>query len=361
MTAHADTILTVDLGAMVDNYAMLRKKAPGSQCAAVVKANAYGLGVAKVAPALKDAGCEVFFVATLDEGIELRAVLGDAQIFVFHGVRAGQEGLFCEYSLSPVLNSLLQISLWSKYPDKTQKKDSIIHVDTGMNRLGISLGQWRGVLAEKEMFDALKMRYLMSHLACADEAEHPLNAKQLHDFRQALALAPSLKATLANSYGVFLGKEYHFDMLRPGCALYGVNPLPEKENPMKSVISLKSKIVQIREIDSIQSVGYGASCVVPKGSRLATLPVGYADGYLRSLGNEGFCAVNGVKLPIVGRVSMDLIVVDISQLPEGSVLPGDEVELLGRTITVNDVAGWAGTIGYEILTGLGRRYERVYI
>lgn len=344
---YADSTLKISLSAIADNYRLLNKT--GGKSAAVVKANAYGLGVEKVAPAIAKAGCSDFFVANLDEAIELRGILPKSAIYVFHGIHKGQEKIFREYKLIPVLNSMEQVKLCT-----AGKLSGVLHFDTGMNRLGMSQKDAE-YIAENVRLD---IKYIMSHLACADVKGDPKNKEQLAAIKKISQLFPKIPVSFANSSGIFLGNGYHFDMVRPGSALYGVNPKPWTKNPMKPVVLLSGKILQIREIDTAQTVGYGASCKLPAGSKIAVLPVGYADGYLRSLGNKAFCAIGGKKVPLVGRVSMDLITIDVSKIKD--IKAGSEVELIGNNMPVDDVAEKAGTIGYEILTSLGSRYKRVY-
>jgi alanine racemase len=358
MNKFSDSTLTINLSAIANNYALLRDRASGSKTAAVVKAGAYGLGVDKVAPALFTAGCRDFFVANLDEAIELRKILPDVFIGVFHGVSAAQEEEFVEYGLTPVLNSIYQVKLWKQHADKQFKKlDCMIHIDTGMNRLGMSFSDAESAA---EMFGSFNVKFIMSHLASADTPDDIKNIKQLEKISLIKRRFPQIPISFANSSGVFIGDDYLFDMVRPGSAIYGVNPTPYAKNPMLPVIKLTSRILQIRVIDTAETVGYGASCRLPAGSKIATLPIGYADGYIRSLGNKGYCAIDGQLVPIVGRVSMDLITVDVTSIKERKLQIGNEVELIGKTIKIDDLAGWAGTIGYEILTGLGSRYLRHY-
>lgn len=348
---YSDSILTIDLAAIAENYKILQKQAPNSEAAAVVKANAYGLGVEKIAPVLWDAGCRKFFVANLDEAVQLRSVLPEAFVAVFHGIRKGQGSIFKDKNLVPVLNSPEQIEVWQK---SNKGGNCILHFDTGMTRLGLSERD-----AENFDFSQLNIEYVMSHLACADDKGHELNREQLNKIIKINRIFPKIKVSLCNSYGAFLGGEYHFDLIRPGMALYGVNPVPERNNPMKSVVKVIAKILQIHKIDSNRAVGYGASYNLKTGVVTATIPVGYADGYLRYLGNKGFCAIDGVKVPVIGRVSMDLITLDVTKI--SGIKAGDEVEIIGDTIKVDDVAEKAATIGYEILTSLGQRYKRIYV
>lgn len=354
-TEYSDSTLLIDLAAIAKNYQILQQKAGRAEVASVVKANAYGLGIEQVAKALEKAGSKSFFVANLDEGIELRSILPKSSIYIFHGVRKDQEEIFVRNSLIPVLNDLYQIKLWNDYAAKHSKKlAAIIHIDTGMNRLGLQIKD-----IDKISRNNIELKYVMSHLARSSE-DSAMNKQQLEKFIGARRNFVGVPATLANSSGIFLGTDYCCDMARTGIALYGSNPIPKDKNPMQNVVTLKTKILQIRQVDSATTVGYGATKEVDAGSRLATIPVGYADGYLRSLSNKGSAYVEGIEAPIVGRVSMDLIVVDITQAPEQKIKVGTEIELIGRHVPVDLVAKNAGTIGYEILTSLGMRYKREY-
>ncbi len=355
-------VLTIDLDAIAANYRLLRDRLGGTQCGAVVKADAYGLGMAKVAPVLFGAGCKVFFVAHIDEGIELRRILDGADIHVFNGILPGTEADFAEYRLSPVLNSLGEIESWAKFlaASTMPPLPADIHIDTGMSRLGLPHGELVTLLGERRRMPSFDVAYIISHLACADQPTHPMNARQLNEFRSALAALPAARASLANSSAIFLGPDYHFDLARPGVALYGVNPTPKNINPMAQVVSLQGKILQTRVIDSPRTVGYGATHSVVKGGRIATVAMGYADGYLRSLGNSGCGFCGGVRAPVVGRISMDLITLDVSAVAEHLCRPGSLVEMIGADNPVDSVAAGGGTIGYEVLTSLGGRYHRVY-
>ena len=359
-TINADSKLTIDLSVIADNYKLLCKKFTGSKVASVVKANAYGLGIEKVAPRLAEVGCKSFFVANLDEAVQLRGVLPESEIFVFHGVCLGQEKVFCEYNLIPCIASSEQFKIWSLYANKLGKKlPAILHIDTGMNRLGISFSCLERFVSDNDI-SCLDVRYVMSHLACADDEKSKKNIEQLNKIRIVAKILPNIPISFVNSSGVFLGENYHFDLARPGVALYGGSPNPAIKNPMRNVISLTSKIIQIRELVKDEDVGYGATANLKKGSKIATLPVGYADGYVRSLGNKGFCYFGDEKLPVVGRVSMDLITVDVTSILDNEIKVGDEIEIIGNNATIDDIATCAGTIGYEVLTSLGRRYNRVY-
>ncbi len=366
---YAGARLIVDLAAIAANYRLLRDRVAPAECAAVVKADAYGLGAAKVTPALLAAGCRTFFVAHVDEGIAVRKALhhaagsdpaGDeARILVLNGAPRGAEGVLLEHRLGPVLNSLGDVEAWRTVAGAGVPA-AALHVDTGMSRLGLPADELALLERRPERLEGVELACVMSHLACADEPDHQLNAAQRGAFQRALAALPRAPASLANSSGVFLGRAYHLDLVRPGIALYGASPVPGRPNPMTQVVRLQGRILQVREIDSGRSVGYGATHRAARAERIATVAVGYADGYLRSLGNIGKGRVAGVLVPVVGRVSMDLITFDITDVPGHQATPGDAIELIGDAYPVDAMAADAGTISYEILTRLGRRFERVY-
>jgi alanine racemase len=353
-------VLEIDLAAIAGNWRALQAKLrPGATCAGVVKADAYGLGLRPVATALAQAGCRLFFVAQLDEGIALRACLPDHDIAVLNGVLPGTSEDYRAHRLLPVLNDLGQMAAWRE-SDAAAARRAILHIDTGMARLGLPPDELARLASEPERLHGIDLVAVMSHLACADEPRHPLNARQLAAFRAALAVLPSAPASLAASSGIFLGPDYHFAIARPGAAVYGVNPLPGSPNPMAQVIRLKGKIVQTRSIDRGDTVGYGATYRSDGKARIATVSVGYADGWLRSSSNRGSAVIAGQRVPIVGRISMDLITFDVSDVDPRLTRPGAEIELIGPDHGVDEVAATSGTIGYEILTALGRRYARVY-
>lgn len=358
--------LTINLAALADNYRLLAAKAAPTACAAVVKADAYGLGIDRVVPVLAQAGARVFFAALPEEGRKVRGLLdglgATADVYVLAGLLPGSETLYMNESVIPVLNDLGQAETWANLSAHRNEGPlpCALHIDSGMNRLGLDLEELERLLARPDLLAALDLRVVMSHLCSADEPENPLNQAQHAIFSKVIARLPNSAASLANSSGIFLGARYHFDLARPGVALYGCNPTPGRPNPMHQVVTLEGKILQVRGIDAPQSVGYGATYRVTGPGRIATVGVGYADGYLRSLSNKGRAFAQGVALPLVGRVSMDLTTFDISALADDSLKPGDWVELIGANVTLDEVGQAAGTIGYEILTDLGRRYHRVY-
>lgn len=352
--------LDVRLGAIAANYRAYCRMAGPCAVAGVVKADAYGLGAARVAPALAKAGCDTFFVARLEEGTGLRKLLPDARIFVLDGAQADAVPALITHRLTPVLNSLEQVAAWSATATATRSAlDAALHVDTGINRLGLP-GEELSVLAAeaRTRLSGLNLVLVMSHLACADDAANKMNAEQLSRFKQALAMLPATPASLAASHGAFLGADYHFDLVRPGVALYGANPQNAGANLMQTACVLTGKVLQIRRIDSGEAVGYGATFRAKRPTMLATIALGYADGIPRSATNQGVAALHGARAPIVGRVSMDLTVLDVTGIDGVEV--GDEAEFLGDTVTLGEAARLAGTNEYEILTRLAPRIARHY-
>ena len=331
--------LTVSLKAIADNYTLLKKKAAPAECAVVVKADAYGLGLEPIARTLWKAGARFFYVALLEEAMALRDILPGAKIAVLNGIDLANKKEKEYYQLISVMNHRGNLH-------------GILHIDTGMNRLGFTLEE-----AEK-LPGGLASGWVMSHLACADIPEHALNDEQYRRFNHVRKLFPAAQASLANSSGIFLKKCFHFDQVRPGCALYGVNPTPTKKNPMQPVVTLTAPILQNRRVEQNGTVGYGAVAKVKKGMRLATIGLGYADGLLRSIEGNGEVMIAGKPASVLGRVSMDLIVADISHLPEQEY---KEAEIIGKKISVDHVAQAASTIGYEVLTRLGSRFKRMYL
>ncbi|MDX2112907.1 MAG: alanine racemase [Alphaproteobacteria bacterium] len=347
--------LSINLSALRANYRLLTSQLTRGACGAVVKANAYGLGVETIAPALFQEGCREFFVATLEEALQLRGVLPEAAIAVFGGLHGGEEKDYAEHRITPVLNSLEQCARFARMTDDGWRMTAILHVDTGMSRLGLSQSDLQSICHLSSI-----IHHLMSHLACANDPSHAKNAEQLARFREALALFPKTKASFANSAGIFLGSDYHFDLARPGCALYGINPI-DGANPMQHVATLSAPILQIRTLDRAETVGYGATYSAPKGARIAICALGYADGLLRCLSNNGFAYVAGQRVPIAGRVSMDMVALDVSSIPESELRTDMRAEFINEQQTVSDIAAIANTIGYEIFTRLGERVKRVYV
>ncbi len=342
--------LLVDLDAIVANWRMMQHRVAPAYAAAVVKADAYGLGARQVASALAKAGCSRFYVAWPQEGADLRRTLGPApEILVFHGVTLDTLDLFQMYALQPVLNSLDQIDLWIS--SNVSPRPAALHVDTGMNRLGVPEAHWPP--AARLLPTPSR---LLSHLACGDE-DSPANPAQLEKFTRAASHWPGVPRCLAASGGAYLGKGYHFDEVRPGIALYGGGPVPAEGAAPHTVATLTASVLQVRDVKKGETAGYGCTWSAEADAQLATIGIGYADGYLRHASNRGHVFVQGQKRPIVGRVSMDLIVIDVTGL---SVSPGDDIELLGPNIPLSEAAAAMGTIDYEILTRLGARLDRRY-
>jgi alanine racemase len=352
--------LTVRLHAIAANYRTYRRLTGPCAVAAVVKADAYGMGAHEVAPALAAAGCDSFFVARLEEGVSLRKIVPDARIFVLDGAHPDAVPALITHRLTPALNSLAEIAAWNAAAGAARTSlDAVVHVDTGMNRLGLPPEELAVLAAESgKRLAGLNLVLVMSHLASGDEPDNRMNAEQLSRFRTALAMLPPAPASLAASHGAMLGMDYHFDLVRPGVALYGANPQNAAQNLMQTAAVLTAKVLQLRRIDSGDSVGYAATFRAKRPTMLATVALGYADGLPRTLSNKGVAAIAGARVGVVGRVSMDLAVLDVTDLPQPP-RPGDEVELLGDTVTLGEVAQSAGTNEYEILTRL-RRTPRVY-
>jgi alanine racemase len=360
-------VLTIDLDAVAANYRLLCDLAAPAACAAVVKADAYGLGMGPIAPVLWASGCRTFFVATIGEGRALRATLPEAAIYVLSGLMPGTAGLYRAHDLRPVLNSAEEVKEWAAFCTKQGEKLSCaVHIDSGMNRLGLSAQEVDQVASDAGLWQALTLSLVMSHLACSDEPGHRKNEAQRKIFDRLRARLPSAPASLANSAGILLGKEFVYDLVRPGLALYGGRPRHHGDNPFRPVVRLMGRILQIRNAAAGDSVGYGATRTINKPARLAAVSVGYADGFFRSLsvadGEEGFSGYIGLHpAPIVGRVSMDLVVLDVSNVPEALARRGAWVELIGPNVPAHVLAFHAGTIDYEVLTNLGQRAARRYI
>ena len=363
--AQAGGILTIDLAALEANWRALAQRALPAECAAVVKADGYGCGLTHVVQRLTHAGCKTFFVADLAEAASARAAAPEAAVYVLSGLLPKTAPAFADLRARPVIGSLVELAEWDAFCSAHQwHGGAALHVDTGMNRLGISANE-AAALAPRIRAENHGITLLMSHLACAETPEHPLNERQIKLFREVRLLYRGIPSSLANSSGVFLGSAAHCDMVRPGVALYGVNPTPGKSNPMRPVIELQARVLQVRSVPRGETVGYDAAWTAQRTTRLAIVAVGYADGYLRAASASdktpgGDAIVAGKRCPLAGRISMDLPAIDVTDLPDGVLHRGGMATLIGDEITVDDLAAAAGTIGYEVLTSLGRRYHRVY-
>jgi alanine racemase len=362
MSAHQGQ-LSIDLTAIRQNYLLLKEKVGGScDVACTIKANAYGLGMEKIAPVLYDAGCWTFFVATPQEGLALRRIVKGAHIGVLNGFAPSAAKEFIYHNLIPVLNSLQQIQQYKDFAaQKGRALPAIVHFDTGMNRLGLDHKESQALVADKDMLAGLDVIAVMSHLACADEAQHLMNEQQYAAFTALAGSFPGVKRCLCNSAGIFRSENYHLEMVRPGMALYGLNPAPEKKNPMRPVVTLDAPILQLKSVGKGDFCGYNATYRFENDTVVAVVSTGYADGFMRSLSNEGDLFWKGYALPVRGRVSMDLAICDLADVPESELpVAGDMLEVIGEHQSADDLAKAAGTIGYEILTSLGGRYDRVY-
>jgi alanine racemase len=363
--AEAGGILTINLGAIEANWKDLGRRAMPSECAAVIKADGYGCGIGAIARTLSGASCKTFFVADLAEARRVREVTQDSAIYVLNGLLPGTAAAYADIRARPVIGSLVELAEWDAFCTANQwHGGAALHVDTGMNRLGISADE-AGALAPRIRAENHGITLLMSHLACAEQPGHPLNERQIGIFREVRLLYRGIPGSLANSSGIFLGSSAHCDMVRPGAALFGVNPTPGQTNPMRPVVELHARVVQIRSVPKGETIGYNATWTAKHATRIAIVAVGYADGYPRAAsatdavpGAEAIVA--GVRCPLAGRVSMDLLAIDVSALPEQKVRRGDLVTLIGGEIGVDALAEAAGTIGYEVLVSLGSRYHRVY-
>jgi alanine racemase len=363
--AGATGILTVDLDAIVANWRKLDKAAVPAECAAVVKSNAYGCGLRPVTHALAKAGCKTFFVATLDEARTARDAAPSSVIYVLNGFIQNTGDAYAKIDARPVIGDLNELAEWDVFCRRTGwSGGTAIHIDTGMQRLGLTVSEAQGLIPRINTGDH-GFTLVMSHLACAESLHHPMNARQLATFREIASLFTGVPASLSNSSGIFLGPPFLFDVVRPGAALYGVNPTPESDNPMQPVVELKARVLQIREVERGEGVGYGATWTARRPTRLAIVSAGYADGYFRAgSSNDGTRGAEvvaaGRRCPVAGRISMDLMAVDITDLEKNAVRRGHMVTLLGDGITVDELAHHFGTIGYEVLTSLGLRYARIY-
>jgi alanine racemase len=357
--------LTVDLAAIEANWRVLSHELLTVECAAVVKADAYGLGLVQVTTRLAKAGCKTFFVADLAEARTVRSHAPEAVIYVLDGFTPDWGDGFIEINARPVINSTTELAEWDAFAGaRAWRGGAAIHVDTGMRRLGITPDE-AAALAPRTQTENHGIALLLSHLACAEIPDHPLNASQIAMFRELHMLYSGIPASLVNSSGIYLGRAAHFDLGRPGAALYGVNPTPGRPNPMQSVVELTGRILQIRKILRDETVGYGATWTAKRDSRIAIAALGYADGVMRGgSGTDqrqgGAAIVAGRRCPIAGRISMDLVCIDVTDLPDGAVHRGDAATLIGSDLTIDDVAAAAGTIGYEFLTRLSARSHLVY-
>jgi alanine racemase len=355
--------LIVNLDAIVRNWQLLAGRFCGAECGAVVKADAYGLGMQAVSGALAKAGCHTFFVASFDEAMLLRGYLPDARIVIFHGVAEGEALACVNHRLIPALADHAQIARWQEVAANHKHAASLLHIDTGMARLGLQMDDFFALLDKTpELLQKTRAAAIMSHFACAPTAAHPLNASQRDMVQKLAARCGDLPISLCNSGGIFLDDSYHFDLARPGCALYGIRPSEDIPNPMHQVAQWRAPILQIRTLNAEQSVGYGATQTLPKNSKILTIASGYADGYLRGLSHKALGYIANHKVPLVGRVTMDMLCFDVSNIPDQDLEDAQYLALIDDEdgIRVDDLADAANTIGYEIFTRIGARVIREY-
>lgn len=355
--------LTVRLGSLAANFRESLRRAAPAAIAPVVKANAYGMGLAPVAHALVNAGADTFFVARMEEGIALRELLPRQRIFVLDGIAAGAASALLSHALTPVLNSLDEVAEWSVLARRERRElDAVLHVDTGMNRSGLSHDELSTLVSGiRHLLDGIKLVLVMSHLARADEPDRDMNWVQLARFKAALALLPSAPASLSASAGIELGRDFLFDLVRPGLGIYGGNPVASRPNPYRTVAVLTGRVLQIRAVQAGDSVGYGAGYTAAQPMTLATVAAGYADGLMRRIATRGRAAIAGYFVPYAGRISMDLTVLDVTSVPANLLARGTAVEFMGDTVTLEELADAAGTITHEVLTSIGPRVHRHYI
>ena len=363
--ATATGILTVDLDAIIANWRKLEKTAVPAECAAVVKSNAYGCGAEQVARALAAAGCKTFFVATLDEARVVRTAVPSVTIYALNGFFQNTGDAYAKIDCKPVIGDLNELAEWDVFFRRSGwSGGAAIHIDTGMNRLGLTIAEAQGIIPRINAGDH-GITLVMSHLVSGELVNNPTNARQLTAFREIASLFSNVPASLSNSSGIYLGPQFQFDLVRPGAALFGINPTPEADNPMQPVVELKARIAQIRNVERGETVGYGGTWTARRPTRLAIIASGYADGYFRAASaNDGTrgaeVVVAGKRCPVAGRISMDLTAIDITDLPPNAARRGHMVTLIGEGITVDELAHHFGTIGYEVLTSLGPRYARIY-
>ena len=355
--------LLIDLSAVVSNYNVIKKKVMPSECAVVVKANSYSLGQGPIAKSLWGSGVKSFFVATLEEGIALRSTLKTGSIFLLNGIMKGMESSLVEFSLIPVCASCEMMRIWFDHSQKiSQILPCALQFNTGLHRLGMSPQEVLRVFQDKDMMASLNIVHIMSHLSSGEDQNNSYNETQLENFLNLRAFFPNVSASLVNSGGIFLGKAYYFDMVRPGISLYGIG-VPEYEREHFSpAVTLKSPVLQVFSVKKGEKIGYDGTYIMPADGRIAITGIGYADGYPHSLSNRGYGIIDGFKAPVAGRVSMDLLTLDVTCIPESLVYPGQFITLVGGdSLTVESVAKLAGMIPHEFLTGLGNRLERIYL
>lgn len=373
----ADSLISIDLDAIAANWRFLDSlSAPTSITAGIIKADAYGLGADPIAARLASTGCQLFFVMSLDEGVKLRQSLRVAgfdglPIFCLSGCHAGQEDAYLANGLSPVINDLGQVARLCMLAKRHNTAiPAALHIDTGMTRLGFSPDETDWLIENLQdganALEGIELVYLMSHLSTAEKKNAASNAQQLAIFNALRPFFPTTKASLANSGGVLLGKSFHFDMTRPGIALYGAHPAGTdiagtQTAKLQPAVTWEARILQLRHACRGEAVGYGGTHILKRDSLIATIGVGYADGYPRCLGGIAAAQIDGHSVPTIGRISMDSMTLDVTDIPESVIRAATSARLLGPNYDSSMMARDAGTISYEILTGLGQRPARRYL
>ena len=365
-TTAASATLTVDPDAIARNWRKARSLCGASGCGAVIKGDGYGTGIALAARTLREAGCRTFFTATLNEARTARDTLpADTIVYVLNGLLPGQARAFIDFALRPVLGSMAEIEDWCAAVGGGVSPGAALHVDTGMSRLGLTLKDARGLAEDRrDLLDQLKPDLLMTHMACADIPDSPLNARQKSDFKTLRALFPGVPASLCNSPSLaWLDAGPDYDLARPGMALFGGEAIDGHDNPFEPVVRLDAPVISVRDVPKGDNIGYGGTTLAERDSRIAVIGVGYADGFHRAAsvapGGPAYrVAIGGHRAPLIGRVNMDLLQIDVTDLPEGTVMRGTPVTVLGGPIPLEETAAAFGTNTYEVMTSLGRRFAR---
>lgn len=358
---HITSVLEVDTKAIAHNYKALKHFLPHSTCTAVLKADAYGFGIKAIAPVLREEGCQHFFVAHIEEGIVLRSLLNDPVIYVLSGLLPQTEGYFIEHSLTPIINDFEMLNKWVEEGQKRQKKlPCALHIDTGMRRNGfdsINLGK---LFTSSALLNNLDVHFVMSHLVSSQTPHDPLNHQQKELFDHLRQQLPQAKASLADTGGIYLGPAFHYDFIRTGKGLFGLYTPPKDQSPLQPCLRFLGRVLQIRAAHKGETVGYGATHTLTRNSKLATIGIGFADGYDLRLSNNGFASFQQVKAPVVGRISMDYTVVDVTDVPESLCYVGGWAELINQTMTLDTLAHSIGTHSRELSTGFSSRVTRIY-
>ncbi|MBY0502056.1 MAG: alanine racemase [Alphaproteobacteria bacterium] len=362
LPSYVTGVLEIDTRAIAQNYKTLQAFLTPSICAAVLKADAYGFGAKEIASLLWQEDCKHFFVAHLEEGLSLRKQLKDPTIYVFSGLLPGTSDIFVEHKLIPVLNDFWMVNEWAKEAKKVNKAlPCALHFDTGMHRNGFDQQHLAQLFDEIDLLNLLEVKLILSHLVSSHDTQDPLNIKQNDLFNSIRKRFPKAKASLADTGGIYLGKSYHYDLARPGKGLFGLFPSPKGTTPLQQCTKVRGRIIQVRSAHKGESVGYGATYVLSRESKLATLGIGFADGYDRRFSNNAHVEIQGFKAPIVGRISMDYTVIDVTDIPEILCYTGGWAELVNKTLTLDSIAHNIGTISRELSTGFGKRLYRVYL